>query len=421
MSSDFVLFTPKLTNMLTIQESFETVIDEVQTLETLQEDSFWVCCRSDDDDAPLDYYTVGVSKEAITVTEDSSNRVLEDAKFSKKGPNEYEFAIGSHKTLLKTPIRALASPRAVSSAAVTADGRTLLIGTLLGHISVYDTEKNELLYTIGDAHFADVTQMRFFPSNKAFLSVGADLCVKIWSLEAGGSQRAARIFQNQTRSITDTALIGTAGRNFVSSSEDGSVNLWECGSGQLVHKFRRIDSHNDPVTCIAVGEGAVPSDGVSDHELHFECENKALFVGYRSGIVQFYGLSTHHQMRQRLTGRAAVSALVIWKGRLIVGYENGEVVIANIENNLAVEQTLAFNRSHPIEHLEVIANSRTIVLSNGPETVLGVSVSEGEDYHIEKIRQLVGFPETHRVKAIENSNNGLVVATSEGVALFGGF
>lgn len=405
-------------NRLTLQESFLTIIDEVQALETNAKDSFWICRRPEDENAPLDYYTANVSKNSISIVDDSTKKAL-NGHFVKNGPNDYEFAIGSEKHLLKAPLKRLSGPSAVSSAAISPDGKTVLLGTLLGHISVYSTEIDELLYTINDAHYTDVTQLRFFPSNRAFLSVGADLSIKIWSSDAGESQTPARIFQNQTKLITDTFLIGS-GRNFVSSSEDGSVNLWECGSGQLVHKFRRIDDHHDPVTCIAVGEVEADSETVQP-ERHFECAAKVLYVGYKSGLVQLYGVSTHHQMRQKLAGKAPVSAMVIWHGRLIVGYENGDVVIANIDDNLAVEKTLVFNRNYPIEHLAVVSGTRTIVFSNGPETVVGVSVSEGEDYHIEQTRQLVGFPETFRARAIGNSDSGLLVATTDGSALFGGF
>ena len=73
-----------------------------------------------------------------------------------------------------------------------------------------------------DGHLAQVYTSRLFPSGTVVLSGGADMRLRVTSVEDG---RCPVTLVGHTRGVTDTAIIGR-GKLVISVSRDGTARLW---------------------------------------------------------------------------------------------------------------------------------------------------------------------------------------------------
>lgn len=388
--------------LLTIQKEVLDILKEVELGES-QEDQFWIAVRDSSDEDHLTYGDVRVlqgSKGALlecdnfTVTKNGSNSIFIDPP-------------GRGCTLPSLSI----DIRLVLAVALTKSTRNLIVGTEQGHLKRFDTESKKETNEVKDAHFSEVKLLRTFPSDKVLLSVGGDFQIKLWDIDLA-EDKPARTFRHQQKAITDVALIGS-GRNFVLTSEDGSTVLWECGSGQVVSTFLRIDDHNDPALCVAVSVTKDPinsSDVVSGERL-YECDDKVMYVGYQSGIIQEFRIASHSQSSAKFKADHAVTALVSPdESTLVAGYSDGTIVVWDRDAQTPMHKEV-FNPSFLISNM-TIRSTNTLVFDNGPELLLTMDL---ESY---KVGQLVGLTEAFNVKLIAAVDKTVVVATGDEIAHF---
>lgn len=386
--------------IITVQESLEDVVADVRS-KTVDSESVWVARRCSDRE-DLTYYTFNVTRGSdndVVFTSESDGVAL-----SLRSSHKYELAVGEATYSLLTPITKVAEKaNSVTCVAVTSDESKVLVGTSAGDIVQYSTADRKVSVYRREAHYLQILKLLVFPSDKVLLSVGDDFRAQLWLLDAI-DEAPTRTFQKEK--ISDAALIGR-GRNFVTSLLDGSVDVWECGSGDIVSTFRRIDDLADPATCVAVGV-TNERHPLSSDKL-FDCENAVLYVGYELGTIQQYNIAGHFQTKVRYRLQSAVTALCVVGETLVAGYANGEVVVYG-----ETEHRLQLDLAHAVRHLHVdsTAPDLTFVLSNGPEVLLRVRLSGGTFTY----SFLVGLDEMFRVQLV--SGPGLVVATGDDVAFY---
>ena len=98
-----------------------------------------------------------------------------------------------------------------------------------------------------DGHVGDVDIATFFPSGQVILSAALDLTLRVWAI---ATQQCALTLTGHSQRITSVDMI-ERGRQFVSSSRDGTVRLWDCSAGKSVAVYGSQTGTNRTV------EGAV--------------------------------------------------------------------------------------------------------------------------------------------------------------------
>lgn len=389
--------------LLTVQKEIADILGEVNLGES-QEDKFWIAIRDSADEDHLEYGDVRVESTPQGVQLSCDNFTI-----TQKGPKS--FFIEPPGRLCTAPSQSL-DIRLVLAAALTRDASTLLAGTDQGTIIRFDTESKKEIDRIDNAHFSQISMLRAFPSDKVLLSAGSDYQIRIWDMDLQNKE-PARTFKQQRKRITDVALIGS-GRNFVLTSEDGSAVLWECGSGKGVSTFRRIDNHEDPALCVVVSTTDIelaPSDVVSP-ELQFECEDKTMYVGYHSGLIQEFRVASHSQtsVRYKRLKDASVTALAVQgKDTLIAGYSDGTIAVWGRQSETPKHE-VSLNPSFPIKNMVIKGSS--VVFDNGPELLFTMDLESFQ------LGQLVGLTEAFMVQLIAVVENSIVVATSDEIVSY---
>lgn len=393
--------------LVTIQESFEDVIENATNIESENSrETFWVAER--------DMESMDGEQELYEVNPDITLEGNNNIQLLKIARKEYQLNIFERKYNLKSVEKCLKLVNENITALAISNNNILGIGTSAGRILIYNLKNEQLLNTITNPHMAGVTKLRIFPSDEVIISVSEDLTIRIWSLK---SSQCVREFKNHFKEITDIKLIGLAGRNFLTSSRDGALNLYECGSGKVIFKFQRIQNQQDAVNCIALG--ALDSK-VKTSELEFETEGKCVYAGYESGIIQQYDLAGHKSTNSSFCHplSASVTSLDIISHFLVSGYLDGSLKIWDISANSLMFGS-SFNPNYPIDLIKVVGYNEGLqeikfIIYNGPETLLELNVSL-KLRNISKVIHYVGLPELSQITTIDKNNESIIVGGKYGL------
>lgn len=403
--------------LITIQDSFEDVICDVEN-GAIESEKFWLARRSvNDANETLQYFKINASlRGGKTLKFEGESETLNTRiKFEIEANQRYivtiEDELGTEKYTLITPNfkKLFGGKDQITLVEYDKLNKEIIQGTLSGDILVHNQNTFENLGRIKLAHLSSVRHLVLLPSGKVLMSVGDDFRICLWDLSAGLPTDAARTFMSQSKTITDIALIGR-GRNFVTASEDGSVAIWECSSGRIVTEFRRITNRTDPVKCMALASSTFePEENQFRAELLFECLQKVVFAGYELGLIQQYSVARNCPTDIKLHGNSAVTSLRACNEYVIAGHANGLIVVWNWVKGTT--QELQLNKNHPIEHIYIRGEQSglSFVLSNGPESLLRIELN-GSKFDIS---YLVGLQEMFHVLLI-----GECISTDEEVAIY---
>lgn len=388
-------------DLITIQDSFEEVISDIEN-GTLEQDKFWVARRSIESEENQDFWYINVTNKGM---KDDTSKV----KFLGGKDKKYQLQVDEEIYNLQSFYRKvnLANNR-ISSVAVSSDSKYLIVGTKKGELIIYNLQTDTVEQNIADAHFEDITILKFFPSDKVIMSVGIDLKIKLWGLTG----KLVRTMSNQVKEITDVGLLGKTGRNFISGSRDGSIDIWECGQGQVIYSLKRIQNNNDPVNCFVIGRHESPGSKTS--ELEFETGNQCVYVGFDSGIIQQFNIGDHCQTRVRFEdGNAGVSSIDISDGILVSGYNDGQLKVWDIAGENVIFK-YHLNSHFPISTLKVLHRQDdiiTVLVSNGPETLLKLEI----DLKRKVVNQtyVIGMEENFSVHDVALNEDNIIIASDQ--------
>lgn len=388
--------------LLTIQDSFEEVINDVKD-GSLEQDKFWIAKRNISLDTNQDFWYIDVNKHEM---KDHSKTV----NFRHKQDQQYEVDINGVTYNLQSFYKNVnLNNTKINSLCISGNSERLTIGTLQGELIIFNLRTSEIEERIKEAHFGNIVLLRFFPSDKAILSVGIDLQIKIWGIDG----QLVRTMSDQVKDITSINFLGKTGRNFISGSKDGSINIWECGSGLVAYRFNRIQNTNDLVNCCVIG--VYESSGTKLSDLEFETANNCAYVGYESGIIQQFNIGDHCQTKVKLADgeQSGVSSIDIIEHLLVSGYKNGQLKIWDITKEQLVLQ-YQLNTQHPISKLNILKKSRdeiTVLVYNGPETLLKLTIELTKK--LVKATYLVGMEENFRINDISINRESIAVGGDE--------
>lgn len=123
------------------------------------------------------------------------------------------------------------------------------------------------------------------------------------------------------------------GRNLISCSNDGLINIWEIGSGESIWKGKRIKNLNDGCKCLALleVENSNSNGNVSnnDNGKFFECYGKILFCGHSSGTITIWDLSNRLSYGEFITNNDNIGIewiIVKDLNNIMCGLINGEII-----------------------------------------------------------------------------------------------
>ncbi|KAF4320070.1 hypothetical protein JM18_005436 [Phytophthora kernoviae] len=163
---------------------------------------------------------------------------------------------------------------------VSKDERYVVVGGSDGVCMLWDSQNRGQMLPL-KGHVADVTSARFFPSSQVVLTGSLDLTLRVWSVNG----RCAAVLKGHLSGIEDVAIVGK-GRNVLSCGTDGLIQLWNCGTQDVVAKWANDDQSS--VHCLSLlddtaqllVEGDCPSYSDSNET---ETDGKVVFAGLDNG------------------------------------------------------------------------------------------------------------------------------------------
>lgn len=308
---------------VSIQPSFLDVIRDVKE-GSCAEDSFWVNIISskdlEDGESREEIINVSMQGDELSFSNDSG------VKFeASKSPLSYKLTIDGRSHSLRAPVKTIATGVSDTSAFdISPNEDRYILGHTSGKLTFGYTSADEsnAPVIVQEAHLSSVIKSLFFPSGKVALTAGLDYQIKIWDVTDGS---CPRLFSGHKGRITDLKMV-ERGRNFISSSADGTVKLWDCGSGNNIATLRRSQSIKDGVTALDIGVGETSIiQAKSTYE--FGTLGKNVYAGHESGVVTIFDLASREESLALPSQRSAVVSLgaVSEEVTLYVAYEEGTV------------------------------------------------------------------------------------------------
>lgn len=271
-----------------------------------------------------------------------------------------------------------------------------------------------------NAHFADITKIMTFPSCTVLLTVGLDMQIKIWSNVHAEDElnEPVRVLGGVHKSrITDCVMIGK-GRNVISCSLDGKIVMWEIGSGKHVWTGQRIRNLKDQATCLAIMEHASGDEAVPVSDKFYECKDKILLCGYKSGYVSIWDCNTRLSLGEFQTNVDGIQVNQIScdnDDRIIVGLDDGTLLRytynfdkreASLDWETQFDITGAFGKSD-VKKLEIIKDMAYVLTDS---FLACVRVSDGKI-----CKYLSGYEDsTEDFQLNHNKSNSLILVGKRG-------
>lgn len=160
-------------------------------------------------------------------------------------------------------------------------------------------------------HLAGVQVLKFFPSNTVLLSGGSDMCLKIWSVEDGSCPVTIPAHK---RLISSLAIV-ERGRNVVSSSHDGTIKLWCCGTQQNIST---LSLERGPVNHITL----LPDQGGSPDALVLSASD--------SGSLSLHSLEDSSQIARYEHTSALTACSHVQEYCVMAGSADGELITLDL-------------------------------------------------------------------------------------------
>ncbi|CAF1308392.1 unnamed protein product [Adineta steineri] len=133
-----------------------------------------------------------------------------------------------------------------------------------GEITIWDIENGEIRRKF-KGHDEDAYISRFFPSDFAVVSGGADMRVKIWSLDSDNNQIHDTTLAGHRSRITDVLALDQ--QRVLSASNDGSVLLWDITKNEQINKLAELE--NNSINSISLTDSSTVACGCHDGTIRF--------------------------------------------------------------------------------------------------------------------------------------------------------
>lgn len=412
-----------------VQSDFDDVVKDVVT-ESVERDSFWAKVGS----------VKNYKKVIIAVEKDSGKLKFisqdENVEFKKLVKDRYQIVLkDTPDEEISIDLRCVSHhfqpmKREISSFDIIPscekeNVNSVAFGDAEGNLKFAEINSQSeisVLKVIEEAHFANLTKVKFFPSAKVLITTGLDFSTKIWSFPGGENPR---IFRKQKGRITDVCIVGK-GRNVLTSSLDGSIVIWECGTSKDLYELRRIKSLKDGVTVIKLRKtDAKTHEGEIENHINshlFEAEGKICYSGHESGTIAVWDIYSQTTLGEysSLDG-SPVSALIVEDEYIYAGYENSFVRCWSYNNFSApVWERQLFNSKSvgsdkidtKVNDILYLSGEDKLVVSWSDSQLVAINSRNGEDSET-----YFGFDTSLRVNEIKKSGSEVYAAGKEGLFL----
>lgn len=248
------------------------------------------------------------------------------------------------------------------------------LGDSKGNCRIYG-EGLDLQRELKEAHESGITSLRFLPSGEVLLTGSIDMRLKLWSVV---DESCPRTFVGHKAAVSDTCLIDR-GRNFLSSSTDGTIRLWECGSGETLNVLSRRENRNDGINAVclrASSKGNEPEKN-SGNPLEFGTYGKDVFAAHSSGVITLHDLFTKEQSSQfpshYMSSCNTLTANPERDEYVYAGYENGALAQWDVRNATSPVSSVCINKGTPIN--QIYYESGGLYISSGLDTSLRLDLA----------------------------------------------
>lgn len=423
--------------LITVQDDFQTVIADVQDA-TVPQESFWISCYKQNCESVHGRVSVQPKQgrlHGITTTTGSGLDLIPDkVEFRTDQHNVYFVAcppLSIPPTKLRVPRQVIGQPsqkpNEFTAFDVAPDASIYATGDHNGNVSVGSTSGSGSASKFKNAvHASTILSLRFFPSSKVILTAGNDFTLAVISAE---DLSVPRKLKGHTRAVTDCGII-SKGRNVLSCSKDGTLRLWDVGSGSQIRAF----SSNDysPVHKLALGIKDVdrkfyspdgertvepPPPSVDPREV--EVDDKVAFGALNNGTFEAFDLrsklSFFHSDVSSVSGKAPLESMAYSSTdhMLATGSRLGIISIYDTRQMSEALVTLHRNTSS-IEDLVFLSSG------NG-EVRLGVASADGLPFIAslkpegpQVIEELVGY-NCDAVRSIRAVDGAIWTAGDDGL------
>lgn len=182
-------------------------------------------------------------------------------------------------------------------------------------------------------HISDVNVSKFFPSGIVVVSCGADLRIKIWSIENGKSP----VMLGHLSGVTDVSIIDK-GRNIVSVCRDGSCRLWDLGESKCLATFGNFGCNINSCEIKAVDVdniGMLPmtEKPISDREIG--TANKLISCACEDAYLRVIALQSRVTIFDYKCESAVNCSCFINDTTVVCGTQNGFIYVLDIQNKAA--------------------------------------------------------------------------------------
>ena len=241
---------------------------------------------------------------------------------------------------------------AVTSVAFSPDGLTLASGSWDNTIILWDVQTGEQK---GNpiAHDAPIFSVAFSPADGSLLAFGAqDTRVILWNLSAEGERLS---FEGHESAVNAIAF-SSNGAKLASGAEDGTVIIWDAGTGFRLHTFNESSGgHTDPVFSVAFSPAT----------------DTFLASGSADNTIILWNVADD-AIGDTLNGNSTVFSVAFSPvGLLATGSQDGAVSLWQLADLTSREpQTMLFGHHDTVNSLGFSPNGETLASASSDGTIV---------------------------------------------------
>jgi WD40 repeat protein len=242
--------------------------------------------------------------------------------------------------------------QAVSSVAVSPDGRYVVSGSLDQTVAVWDLATGTRIRWL-TGNQAAVNSVAVSPDGRRIILGCQDNTVTVWDLESGSQIHRLTGHDDWVWSVA----VSPDGRRIISGSQDDIVAVWDLESGELIHW---IAGHQSAVNSVAVSP-----------------DGQFIVSGFHDGTVMVWKLETG-DLNHRIAGhqRAVNSVAASPDGRFIVsGSHDGTVMVWDLETGTPIHWLSGHEGR--VNSVAVSPDGRCIVSASSDRTVMVWDLDSG--------------------------------------------
>ncbi|KAJ3226009.1 hypothetical protein HK099_005715 [Clydaea vesicula] len=305
----------------------------------------------------------------------ASELSMDDPNLIPTKINNLSFSIKNRlndkSTTFKSTNKFLKTEKSEISSLHTSPLNDIFVTSSNNSVNLYSTKDLKCLKELKDLHKLDINNAKFFPSGKVLLTASSDFTLKVTDLE--GKVNPIDYFSHK-RAVTDTDVV-ERGTNFISSSYDGTVKLWETATATVMNS---VSLSAGKINAISL-EGDF---GSKSGNLVFAAADEGAFVlDFRSK-----NLTAPISFQSNNNSLSLVRSLDVNANNLIAfGCSFGNIVLYD-KRNPKEELILVKKSKARINKIKFLKNlESSLMFSNGEGSLSLVKFSQNlDDFNFEK-------------------------------------